>query len=538
MGNREGQQLGNYQLIHLLGRGGFAEVYLGKHIYIETQAAVKVLSAQLVGDNLKRFIREAKIVASLEHPHIVRVLDFGIEGDEEIPFLVMSYAPHGTMRQCYPKESIMPLDEVLSYVQHIAPALQYAHDCKVIHRDVKPENMLLSNQEEILLSDFGIAMITATSISNQAKTTAGTAAYMAPEQISGKPCRASDQYALAVVVYEWLCGQPPFQGSFYEICAQHLHGLIPSLREKQPEIPVEVEQCLIKALAKDPQERFATVQDFAQALQQASQSKIDTCLSIVSQQEPSDFISIQLDAGSETLSHINSDQYDLTDLKDTLEASSLPHPTESDPTFLNNGPTKLLPTDQDYLIVQKTESASSIPFLAKSFSPISSMLLVAGLWQKYRLRSKNDVVIVACVLLLLALTGVTFLNRAWFFVPYHSVLVVPNTPTIPAHRAKTSVEQVSTSMPMQQSIPTQTQQSTFTPTQQSTLTPTQQPTLTPTQRPTSTPIQQVLTPTLTQQPTSTPTQQLAATPTSQTTVGPIPLLSPTPTRVCKLNCPY
>src|SRR6266480_4016125 len=165
MDDRVGQQLGNYRLIRLLGRGGFAEVYLAHHLYLETQAAVKVLSTPLVGENLTRFLREAKIVASLEQPHIVRVLDFGIEKEEEIPFLVMSYAAYGTMRQRYPRGSIVPVDEVVSSVQHIASALQWAHNRNVIHRDVKPENILIGNHGEALLSDFGIAVITATSIS-------------------------------------------------------------------------------------------------------------------------------------------------------------------------------------------------------------------------------------------------------------------------------------------------------------------------------------------------------------------------------------
>src|SRR5260370_10645615 len=133
MGNRGGQQLGNYRLIRLLGRGGFAEVYLANHLYLETQAAVKVLSRPLVGENLTRFLREARIVASLEHPHIVRVLDFGIEKEEDIPFLVMSYAAHGTMRQRYPNRSTVPVDEVVSYAQHMASALHWPHNRHLIH---------------------------------------------------------------------------------------------------------------------------------------------------------------------------------------------------------------------------------------------------------------------------------------------------------------------------------------------------------------------------------------------------------------------
>src|SRR5262249_34606308 len=159
-----------------------AEVYLGEHIHIKTQVAVKVPSTQLIDTDLERFIQEVQTAASLEHPHILRVFDFGFQ--EEIPFLVMSYAPNGNLRQRHPKESCVSLDDVLSYVQQIALALQYIHDRNVIHRDVKPENMLLGSQGEILLSDVGMAV-----------TTAGTAAYMAPEQIIGKPCAASDQYA-------------------------------------------------------------------------------------------------------------------------------------------------------------------------------------------------------------------------------------------------------------------------------------------------------------------------------------------------------
>src|SRR5262249_22784156 len=130
----------------------------------------------------------------------------------------------------------------------------------------------------------GIAVITATSISPQTKTAAGTAGYMAPEQIAGKPCKASDQYALGIVVYEWLCGKQPFEGLFFEICAQHLHVPIPSVRAKRPEIPLEVEHCLLKALAKDPQERFACVQDFALALQAACERARDAVTGVSLQQ--------------------------------------------------------------------------------------------------------------------------------------------------------------------------------------------------------------------------------------------------------------
>ncbi|HAE82309.1 MAG TPA: serine/threonine protein kinase, partial [Ktedonobacter sp.] len=153
---REGQQLGNYRLIQLLGQGNFSEVYLGKHIHLNTQAAIKILHEHLAMNDAEGFLTEARALAHLRHPHIIQVLDFGIEGST--PFLVMDYAPNGNLRQHYPKGIFIPLDAVLARVIQIADALQYAHQEKLIHRDVKPENMLLGRNNEVLLSDFGIAI--------------------------------------------------------------------------------------------------------------------------------------------------------------------------------------------------------------------------------------------------------------------------------------------------------------------------------------------------------------------------------------------
>jgi outer membrane protein assembly factor BamB len=198
----------------------------------------------------------------------VRVIDFAVAGST--PFLVMSYAPNGTLRQCHPKGTRLPLPKIVSYVNQIAEALHYAHEKKLIHRDVKPENMLIGSRGELLLSDFGIALIAQSTRDQSLQDMAGTAAYMAPEQIGGKPRRASDQYALAVVVYEWLCGDRPFHGSFQEICAQHTFATPPSLCAKVPTLPPTVERVVMKALAKDPEDRFVSVLAFARALEQAS----------------------------------------------------------------------------------------------------------------------------------------------------------------------------------------------------------------------------------------------------------------------------
>src|SRR5712692_2630681 len=265
-----GHQLGNYRLIRLLGHGGFADVYLGEHIHLNTLAAIKVLDARLTADEITQFRNEARTIARLEHPHIVRILDFGVE--DRIPFLVMSYAPNGTLRQHHPRGTRLSPGDVLPNIKQVADALQYAHDEKLIHRDVKPENMLLDRNNQILLSDFGLAMASFSSSQKSPQDISGTIAYMAPEQTRGNPRPASDQYALGVVVYEWLCGTRPFNGSYQEVAIQHVLNPPPTLCQVEPSIPPALEAVVLKALAKDPHQRFASIQDFADAFEQASQA--------------------------------------------------------------------------------------------------------------------------------------------------------------------------------------------------------------------------------------------------------------------------
>lgn len=273
MADRIGQQFGNYRLVRLLGQGGFAEVYLGEHIYLDTQAAIKVLHAQIASDEIGLFRDEARTVARLVHPHIVRVLEFGLEG--ATPFLVTDYAPNGSLRGRYPRGTRLPLPLVVSYIRQVAEALQYAHEQKVVHRDVKPENMLLGREDQVLLSDFGIALVSQSTryMSTQGfQELAGTIMYMAPEQMRAQALPASDQYALAVVAYEWLAGERPFTGTFSEIAVKHTLVPPPDLRAKVSELPVEVEKVVFKALAKEPEQRYSSVLAFAQALAEASGS--------------------------------------------------------------------------------------------------------------------------------------------------------------------------------------------------------------------------------------------------------------------------
>ena len=267
MADRVGQQLGNYRLLRVLGQGAFASVYLGEHQHLERSAAIKVLHARIEPTRYESFRREARTIAQLDHPHIIGVYDFGIQ--DQTPYLVMEYTQGGTLRERYPKGNRLSHLQIVTYVKQIAAALNYAHQQHVIHRDIKPENILLNIRQEVVLSDFGIAVMLPALDSLSMQGPAGTPPYMAPEQMQGKPCAASDQYALGVMVYEWLCGELPFHGSLFEVFNQHLHKPPPSLCARVSSLPPAVENIVLCTLAKEPQQRFVSVADFASALEEA-----------------------------------------------------------------------------------------------------------------------------------------------------------------------------------------------------------------------------------------------------------------------------
>jgi serine/threonine protein kinase/Tfp pilus assembly protein PilF len=266
-----GKQLGQYRILRRLGAGGFAVVYLGEHIHLQRQVAIKVLhQVHLSSEDEERFRKEARTIASLEHKNIIRVIDYGIQESTSIPYLVMEYMPK-TLRWRYPKGTRFSALDILPYVKQVASGLQHAHNHKVIHRDVKPENMLLNDHDKVRLSDFGIAVVDETSRTSKTLDKLGTPAYMAPEQFRGKPVFASDQYSLGIVVYEWLCGTRPFTGGFGELLHQHESATPPSMREKVPSLSATIEEVIQKALAKNPKERYANIGEFALAFEKACQ---------------------------------------------------------------------------------------------------------------------------------------------------------------------------------------------------------------------------------------------------------------------------
>ena len=267
-----GQQLGKYRLIGLLGHGGTASVYLGQHVFFNTEYAIKVWETPV--QNLQEHaLAEARTIVSLKHPHIIPVHYFDVDTATGLPFLVMDYASGGNLRQRYPEGMILPPASVCHYIRQVADALTYAHRRKIIHCDIKPENMLIGSQGDILLSDFGISAVNPSLSRSRRRDVQGTVQYMAPELFDGHPSAKSDQYALGVVAYEWLCGDVPFRSeTILELIQHHRQKPPPSLTQRISTITPEIEQVVFRALAKDPNERFPDVLDFARALSDACNS--------------------------------------------------------------------------------------------------------------------------------------------------------------------------------------------------------------------------------------------------------------------------
>ncbi len=261
-----GQVFGNYRLERPIGRGAFATVFLGRHQYLGTHAAIKILHHRSGDSERQLFKMEARMAATLVHGNIVRVLECGVQFDR--PFLVMDYAPGGSLGQF--REARLPLRLVVSYARQAARGLDYLNAQGIIHCDIKPQNLLIGYGNHLLIGDFGIALLASTRATAQGRIIRGTPRYMAPEQIMGYPDFASDQYALAVVIYELLSGTALFEGTKTDILTQHLQAEAPLLSERGLSIPRRVEDVIRQALAKDPRQRYESAGQFAMALEQAA----------------------------------------------------------------------------------------------------------------------------------------------------------------------------------------------------------------------------------------------------------------------------
>ncbi|HLH21383.1 MAG TPA: protein kinase [Chloroflexota bacterium] len=268
-----GQTLGKYQLLKELGRGGFATVYQGFDAALERYVALKVLHPELTRDEvaLRRFQREAMAVARLRHANVIIVYEFGEDAASGSAYIVMEFVEGDTLKSRLGKP--IPLAETQRIIGDVASALEYAHGRGVIHRDIKPANILITHDNQVVLADFGIALLAQNS-SSLTRGLLGTPQYMAPEQALGEPIdERSDLYALGVVLYEMLAGQPPFRGdSPLATLALQVNAPLPKLRAVNPAVPEAVEAMIERALAKDPAQRYPTAAEFRAALQAAAQS--------------------------------------------------------------------------------------------------------------------------------------------------------------------------------------------------------------------------------------------------------------------------
>ena len=283
----EGQQMGHYRLLSLLGSGGMSAVYLAEDLSVRRQVAIKVIRSEsainpeddTANEAAHLFRREANAVAMLDHPNILPLFDYGEENlqGEKLTYMVMPFRQEGSLADWLRKTDgsrWLTIQNVAFLIHQAASALQYAHDHHIIHRDVKPSNFLIRGrpenpaQPDLLLADFGIAKFS-TAVSSTETMTRGTPIYMPPEQWQDRPVPATDQYALAAMTYELLTGRPPFQGNHSQLMYQHFHVQPNPLSSINSRVSADIDSVVLRALAKQPKDRFPSIASFDQAFQQA-----------------------------------------------------------------------------------------------------------------------------------------------------------------------------------------------------------------------------------------------------------------------------
>jgi serine/threonine-protein kinase len=269
----EGQTLGKYRVLEVLGRGGMAQVYRGYHPQLDRHVALKVLRTDLMEQDqfLERFRREAQAVSRLRHANIVQVFDFDTQDD--LYYMVMELLEGDTLRarlnEYRIKKERMPLDEIVRILTDMLNGLEYAHKEGLIHRDIKPANIMLTQKGQAVLTDFGIAQILGGTQVTATGAMMGTLNYMAPEQGLENRCDArSDIYSLGIVLYEMLTGYTPFDADTpLAILMKHLNDPLPLPSKLDPSLPPSFERIVLKALSKDPEDRYQSAAEMLAALQ-------------------------------------------------------------------------------------------------------------------------------------------------------------------------------------------------------------------------------------------------------------------------------
>lgn len=261
-----------YEIEKLIGEGGMANVYLAQDTILDRKVAVKVLRGDLAGDEkfVRRFQREALSASSLSHPNIVEIYDVG--EDEGNFYIVMEYIEGKTLKGLIKKRGVLSLPETMDIMLQLLDALASAHDSYIIHRDIKPQNIMIKESGLVKITDFGIAMALNSAQLTQTNSVMGSVHYLPPEQASGKGSTIrSDIYSLGILMFEMLSGKVPFKGdSAVEIALKHMKEQLPSIKEINPVVPQSVENIILKASAKNPKNRYRDVREMA--------DDIKTCL--------------------------------------------------------------------------------------------------------------------------------------------------------------------------------------------------------------------------------------------------------------------
>ncbi len=496
-----GRTLGAYQLIEIIGTGGMAVVYRARQIALGRDVAVKILPPHLALDPnfAERFRREVATIAHLEHAHIVPVHDYGMQ--EGITFVVMRLLAGGSLSDRLRIFRRPSLSETSTMLTHVASALDYAHSRGVIHRDVKPGNVLLDQNGDAYLADFGIAKLREAD-QGAATRGVGTAGYMAPEQALGKPLDGrADLYSLGVLAFHVVTGRLPFEGDTTSVIYRHVYEPPPSPREFDPLLPESIEQVLFKAMAKQAADRFQKVGDFAKAFATAIREAPET----LHPHETTGFFTFSLPRPSAPLGAT------------TADAVGMPPPPARTP--MPSRPPSAAPSSPQGSILQRRQVILPIAVLILTLIALAVGLFISASSGRTGDLEQTET---ALAMLQASLTAAA------------QPTATPTTPVVYVFPSNTPSE---TATPTATATPSQTDTPTFTDTPTVTATPSQTDTPVELGPPGGTPVaasetptttatpSQTHTPTFTDTPTLTPTDTPTATATS--TAEPTQMTTPT-----------